>query len=133
VLSQDVYNAFLNYCFMRIVNYPAAVLPMKPPAKNLMLYLKKCQYAAHFEQNTLDPKGKSLQTLRVKCRLNDLIYFDGIRPTVCATYYCQWSKWYGFMTPNCNKPPNKNLINKLANTPALLLSGDSKKIALFYC
>jgi outer membrane lipoprotein carrier protein len=84
---------------------------------------------AHFEQYTLDPKDKPLQTLsgQMTVKRPNLFRWDTQKPftqQIIANGQVVW-----VYDPELQQATKQKLDQQIANTPALLLSGDSKKIA----
>ena len=92
---------------------------------------KTTSISAHFEQNTLDPKGKSLQKImgEMQVKRPNLFRWDTTHPFeqhIIANGEVVW-----VYDPELQQATKQKLDKQVANTPALLLSGDSKKIATF--
>jgi outer membrane lipoprotein carrier protein len=90
---------------------------------------KTASMSAHFEQNTLDPKGKSLQKImgEMQVKRPNLFRWDTTNPFeqhIIANGDVVW-----VYDPELQQATKQKLDKQVANTPALLLSGDSKKIA----
>ena len=85
--------------------------------------------SAHFEQHTLDPKNQPLQTLQGEMQVKrpGLFRWDTTRPfsqQIVANGQTVW-----VYDPELQQATRQKLDKQVGNTPALLLSGDSKKIA----
>jgi len=83
----------------------------------------------NFEQHTLDSKGKRLQTLsgQMLVKRPNLFRWDTTKPFeqhIVANGEVVW-----VYDPELQQATKQKLDKQVANTPALLLSGDSKKIA----
>lgn len=99
-------------------------------SKKLNALLEKTSsMQGNFEQHTLDPKGKPLQTLSGKMLVQrpNLFRWDTQKPFeqhIVANGEVVW-----VYDPELQQATKQKLDKQVANTPALLLSGDSKKIA----
>ena len=84
---------------------------------------------AKFEQHTLDPKNQPLQTLQGEMQVKrpGLFRWDTVKPfkqEIVANGQTVW-----VYDPDLQQATRHKLDQQVGNTPALLLSGDSKKIA----
>lgn len=93
------------------------------------LLAKTSSMQANFEQRTLDPKGKILQTQTGQMWVQRpyLFRWDTQKPfmqQIVANGQVVW-----IYDPDLQQATKQTLDKQVGNTPALLLSGDSKKIA----
>ncbi|HQV21706.1 MAG TPA: outer membrane lipoprotein chaperone LolA, partial [Agitococcus sp.] len=99
-------------------------------SKKLNALLEKTNsMQASFEQRTLDPKGQALQTLTGTMWVQRpyLFRWDTKKPFVQQIIANSDVVWV--YDPDLQQATKQKLDKQVGNTPALLLSGDSKKIA----
>lgn len=99
-------------------------------SKKLNALLEKTNsMQASFEQRTLDPKGQPLQTLTGTMWVQRpyLFRWDTKKPFVQQIIANSDVVWV--YDPDLQQATKQKLDKQVGNTPALLLSGDSKKIA----
>lgn len=124
---------------MRIMRIPLLILACTISAvshaddvasKNLnTLLAKMTSMQAHFEQHTLDPKNQPLQTLSGEMHVKRPGFFrwDTVKPFDQQIIANGQSVW--IYDPELQQATKQKLDKQVGNTPALLLSGDSSKIA----
>jgi outer membrane lipoprotein carrier protein len=98
--------------------------------KNLnALLAKMTSMQAHFEQHTLDPKNQPLQTLSGEMQVKRPGFFrwDTVKPFAQQIIANAQTVW--IYDPELQQATKQKLDKQVGNTPALLLSGDSRKIA----
>lgn len=99
-------------------------------SQNLNALLAKIgSMQAKFEQHTLDPKNQPLQTLQGEMQVKrpGLFRWDTQKPFAQQIIANGQSVWV--YDPDLQQATRHKLDQQVGNTPALLLSGDSKKIA----
>ena len=118
----------LNIAFLLLVSSTSFADEAASQKLNALLD-KMHSMRAHFEQYTLDPKDKPLQTLsgEMTVKRPNLFRWDTQKPftqQIIANGQVVW-----VYDPELQQATKQKLDQQIANTPALLLSGDSKKIA----
>ncbi len=99
-------------------------------SKNLNGLLGKItSMSAQFEQHTLDQKNQPLQTLQGEMQVKrpGLFRWDTTKPFTQQIIANDQTVWV--YDPELQQATKQKLDKQVGNTPALLLSGDSKKIA----
>lgn len=93
------------------------------------LLTKISSMQANFEQHTIDPKGQTMQTLKGQMSVQRpyLFRWDTQKPFVQQVIANGQTVW--IYDPDLQQATKQKLDKQVGNTPALLLSGDSKKIA----
>ncbi len=135
-LSVGYKQPFLRVNFMRryslfaLVALSSVSYADAAATKNLnALLAKMSSMQAHFEQHTLDPKNQPLQTLSGEMRVKRPGFFrwDTVTPFAQQIIANGQSVW--IYDPELQQATKQKLDKQVGNTPALLLSGDSSKIA----
>lgn len=116
--------------FIFLISHSNIVQADEAASQKLNVLLEKVtSMRANFEQHTIDPKGQSLQTLtgQMSVQRPYLFRWDTQKPftqQVIANGQVVW-----IYDPDLQQATKQKLDKQVGNTPALLLSGDSKKIA----
>lgn len=126
-LSREINMRFVGIVALSLVSSISIADEVASKKLNALLE-KTTSMQASFEQRTLDPKGQALQTLTGTMGTTAVFVSLGHQKPFVQQIIAN-SEVVWVYDPDLQQATKQKLDKQVGNTPALLLSGDSKKIA----